>query len=230
MPLPAREEGAKFFEKVEKTDGCWYWLGALSPNRQGVFRQNSGKTIPAHRWTYIRFIGPVPPKIRVLNSCGVSHCVNPRHLFLGTPENMLKRKSSPGSNGCIEWAGHTLRGGYGVVGIAGKNMLVHRLAYELVHGPIDPAICVLHRCDNPRCINADHLFLGTKTDNNADRTAKDRQARGERLPVARFTECDVLSMRALHATGKTVAAIARLFNAPHNTIRSIIIRRTWKHI
>jgi len=75
---------------------------------------------------------------------------------------------------CIEWAGNRLKAGYGRRKINGKHYLAHRLVWEVVNGEIPPGLCVLHRCDNPPCVNIDHLFLGTLKDNADDMLIKRR--------------------------------------------------------
>lgn len=75
---------------------------------------------------------------------------------------------------CHVWTGHT-RGGYGRIKIGGGlNLTAHRVAWELANGNIPQGLCVLHRCDNRKCVSADHLFLGTPADNNWDKSAKGR--------------------------------------------------------
>lgn len=81
---------------------------------------------------------------------------------------------------CILWQKCRNRKGYGQVRRNGKTYLAHRWAWEQVNGPIPDGLCVLHHCDNPPCVNQEHLFLGTATDNNADRDQKGR-ARGGRV-------------------------------------------------
>jgi len=79
--------------------------------------------------------------------------------------------------GCILWDGNTNRDGYGVIGSGtrkGRMLLAHRVAYELLVGLIPAGLLVLHRCDNPPCINPVHLFLGTQAVNIADMVAKGR--------------------------------------------------------
>lgn len=77
------------------------------------------------------------------------------------------------------------RAGYGRLRIAGRWDLAHRVAYILRSGPIADGLCVLHRCDNPCCVNPKHLFVGTKTDNALDRDRKNRQAKGDRHGMRR---------------------------------------------
>lgn len=71
---------------------------------------------------------------------------------------------------CIEWPGKRHRNGYGQLG----RKTAHRVAYECAHGPIPDGLHVLHRCDNPPCINPEHLFLGTHHDNMIDSMLKGR--------------------------------------------------------
>lgn len=80
--------------------------------------------------------------------------------------------------GCIEWQGQRTHKGYGILKVWKENVLIrdlaHRVKWKLKYGYIPGSICVLHKCDNPSCINLRHLFLGTKGDNNSDRHNKGR--------------------------------------------------------
>jgi hypothetical protein len=75
---------------------------------------------------------------------------------------------------CILWAKSRSSKGYGAAYYEGRQIGAHRLAWILAHGPIPPGMNVCHRCDNPPCVNVDHLFLGTPGDNNRDTVAKGR--------------------------------------------------------
>jgi hypothetical protein len=85
-------------------------------------------------------------------------------------------KNFPHPNGCVEWSGVKNRDGYGI--LSGKRFcssrLAHRNSFTLHVGPIPDGALVCHKCDNPSCINPDHLFLGTVRDNNVDRANKGR--------------------------------------------------------
>lgn len=78
------------------------------------------------------------------------------------------------NTGCWNWLLGKDDSGYGLLRINNKNVRAHRLFWEEMVGPIPPGLCVLHKCDNPPCVNPAHLFLGTKGDNNTDRHRKGR--------------------------------------------------------
>jgi len=78
------------------------------------------------------------------------------------------------SGGCHEWAGFREKNGYGRTRYQGQNMLAHRFAWTVHHGPIPAGKLVCHKCDNPPCCNPDHLFLGSHKANTRDAMAKGR--------------------------------------------------------
>lgn len=86
----------------------------------------------------------------------------------------LVAKTKATASGCVEWIGARNADGYGLTRTEGKQRLAHRVSYERSNGVIPDGLCVLHRCDNPPCLNPDHLFVGTRGDNAKDCTAKGR--------------------------------------------------------
>jgi hypothetical protein len=86
----------------------------------------------------------------------------------------LNQLSVSSSNGCVEFSGQRNKKGYGKIKFFRRDVRAHRLAYELKFGPIPEGLYVLHRCDNPPCINVNHLFLGTARANAVDRMLKGR--------------------------------------------------------
>lgn len=150
-------------------------------------------------------------------------------------------KCEPRESGCIEWTGGTNHDGYGEVWAGRTKWRAHRLAWTLAHGAIPPGLSVLHSCDNPRCANAKHMFLGTQADNMADCAAKGRSAkpkaafieaakrdkRGALNPKAKLTPEQVLYVRASAHPGRQLAA--ELGVTPTN-IRLIRSGKTWSNV
>src|SRR5687768_2088481 len=121
-------------------------------------------------------------------------------------------KRSP--NECWNWVAAREHFGYGRVRFAHTHLLAHRVSWELTFGLIPHGQFVLHRCDNPSCVNPAHLFLGSTADNVTDRNRKNRQARqkGEKNGGSKLTIAQIQEIRARHAQGNiTVLALAKEF-------------------
>lgn len=132
--------------------------------------------------------------------------------------------------GCWEWQGYRDPVGYGRI----CRTLMHRHAWKLAHGDIPVGLCVLHRCDNPPCVNVDHLFLGTQADNLRDMTAKGRRRHGhpvgEQSCLAKLTAEQVLAIRARAATGERQAHLAREYGITRQGVYRIVRRLCWRHL
>jgi len=103
-----------------------------------------------------------------------------------------------GPNDCWTWTAWKHRKGYGYVRVKGRLLRAHRVAYELAIGPIPKGIRVLLRCDNPACVNPNHLFLGSHDDNVRDRVSKNRSAFGERNGRAKLTQSQAEEIRRVY--------------------------------
>lgn len=148
-------------------------------------------------------------------------------------EERLRSKSRVLENGCIEYLGKTLqRSGHVHIGYQRKPVLVHRLVWSLANGPIPDGLVVRHSCDNPPCINIDHLLLGTVADNNRDRDERGRHValRGEDNGHHRWTAEQVLEIRRLCAAGVDQREIARRYNTKQGVISNIHRRKVWAHL
>jgi len=152
-------------------------------------------------------------------------------MKLSLEERLRKHIVFSTKTSCWEWTRHITKWGYGVVKVEGKAQLAHRISYLVFKG--DPiGMCVLHTCDNPKCINPDHLFLGTNSDNVKDKVSKNRQSKigeypGERHHSAKLTNKDVLFIRE-----KTLSQtkLARMFETTQPNISLIQNRVNWTHI
>ncbi|MDG1950134.1 MAG: HNH endonuclease [bacterium] len=111
-------------------------------------------------------------------------------------------------------------------------LLAHRAAWELESGPIPDGLHCCHHCDNPPCVNVNHLFLGTDADNMADKEAKGRgnQAKGSAHVRAKLTEEDIPGIRSLLAMGASHTYLARIYGVGHTTIGSINTGKAWSHV
>ena len=129
--------------------------------------------------------------------------------------------------GCWEWAG-TKRGGYGMLSHGNKTVSAHRVAYAAYHGPIPAGMVVRHTCDNPSCINPDHLCHGTQQDNVMDREARGRRdVKGEQIGTAKLTEADVL---AIKASTNSASELAHEYGVHKTNIWAIRSGKSWRHL
>lgn len=147
-------------------------------------------------------------------------------------ERLWGRIDKTATSGCWLYLGNRSDKGHGVVRHRDKMRGAHRVAWELVNGPIPDGMCVCHHCDNPPCVNPAHLFLGTLADNNRDRATKGRSAdmRGERSHRARLTTAQAQDIRRRRLAGETITALAREFNIHHGTVSRIAKAQTWSHL
>ena len=130
---------------------------------------------------------------------------------------------------CLVWTADTV-GGYGRIVIDHKKKLAHRVSYELFKGTIPKGMCVLHACDNPSCVNHEHLWLGTMADNMKDRDNKGRLfvRRFENHNMAKLNWDKVREIRKLHKTGEySLRDLATTFSVDKTNISSIINNKTW---
>ena len=152
-------------------------------------------------------------------------------------ENVMKgRKPKPfvwvyDENGCKVSTSHKTDKGYIRMRIDGKNYRLHRLVYASVHGPIPEGLVVRHTCDNPGCINIDHLLIGTHQDNVRDRVerGRGRNARGESHGKAKLTKSEAYYVK-FFSSDKTASELAERFDVDVSAVRQIRNSGTWKHL
>lgn len=146
-------------------------------------------------------------------------------------ERLYARRNIVGE--CWNWTGSCIKSGYGQIWVNGKMPLVTRVSWEMHRGPIPDGLFVCHKCDNPKCFNPDHLFLGTAKDNSDD---KHKKGRANNPAKARFGEQHGMSKLTLDAvreirsrTSKPIH-LAEKFGVSERCIEDVLIRKTWKHV
>lgn len=134
---------------------------------------------------------------------------------------------------CWLWTGIPDGHGYGQLKYGRnpqRNLKAHRISYEIHFGEITNGLSVLHRCDNPPCVNPAHLFLGTPSDNMQDASAKFRFPCGEDSHYSKLTETDVRQIWSRCLAGDTLSTIAADFGVSVGAVYYIKERKTWKHL
>jgi hypothetical protein len=134
--------------------------------------------------------------------------------------------------GCWIWTGEKGGKGYGRMQINGRYQMAHRLSYEIYVGQIPDGHIVCHTCDNPACVNPDHLWPGTDKSNSDDKIRKGRwrgleRRPGQELSYAKLNDADIYAIRA---DGRSYAAIGRAYGVGTSHIRDIKLRTTWSHL
>lgn len=199
--------------------------------------------------------------VRICQHCGgeFSTCHPGRAKFCGQPcyfeasrlrnparTRFLSMVEVAGDDECWLWKGKPLQTGYGQFWLNGKNVTAHRASYTLLKGVIPDGMLVLHRCDNPQCVNPRHLFPGTHADNMVDKVSKGRGnsptggrhgsktmphrvPRGEaKAAQAKLTNEAVLDARAQVAAGALQRDVAARLNVSPSLISRVVRGQRWQ--
>lgn len=137
------------------------------------------------------------------------------------------------NTGCWLWTASTAGKGYGQFRIPGtrKNIYAHRLSFELFKGALPKGAHIMHSCDTPRCVNPDHLSIGSPLENARDMRDKDRHLNGERNAKAKLTQEQVLAIKTLLAhSGLSQKTIAGLFGIKQMEVSRIKRGERWAHV
>jgi len=154
-----------------------------------------------------------------------------------TPESFWRRVLVGEPESCWEWVGAKNSTGYGSVSWNGRIHVAHRVAawlaglvpvLEAPKDPLEPGF-VLHKCDNRKCCNPEHFFIGTHSDNQLDAYAKSRrsQPKGERHVNSKLTNAQAMDIRAAYAKGARQVDLAEQFGVSQVAISLIIRNKTY---
>ena len=138
------------------------------------------------------------------------------------------------ATGCVEWVGCTNKDGYGSTTLFGRYIGTHRAAWLVAFSSIPDRMSVLHQCDNRRCMNINHLFLGTQNDNMKDCASKGRivvkPRRGSASTSAKIVESDVVAIREGLLSGRSGYSIAYEYGISEATVSNIKHGKRWAHV
>jgi len=205
-PLPKKTWEQCFWTKVNKTDNCWLWTGAVDRRGYASFKVGNIVTDPG-RFLHEQLHGVIPDGLVLYRTCKIRCCVNPAHLTIGDrtkPLTDFKERffgrinhngpvpiKQPQLGACWIWTGRITPYGYGAFYFEGKDRPAHRVSWIIHNGAIASGeIDVCHKCDVAACVRPDHLFLGTAFQNIMDCAAKGRaiHPRGEQAGKAKLSE------------------------------------------
>ena len=142
-------------------------------------------------------------------------------------DKILNKLEYNPENNCWEWIGCLNSKGYGQISVNNKDLLVHRIIYEYIHGPTTKEKpFVLHQCDNRRCCNPTHLYSGTHQNNQQDRVKRNPKswAKGEKQHLSKLTIEQVLEIRE---SDERLVVLGKRFNVHPGTISDVRKRKSW---
>lgn len=225
MGKPLRDlTGGKFgrwtvIKRVDRPDGCTqtgaYWLCLCECGTERIKR---GAEI-----------------VRNGGSCGCLRSdvskVNMKAMQLerhGTIEERFFSRFKASDSGCWLWTAHCDKDGYGLLPGNHESIRAHRFSFIHHIGPIGDGLVVCHKCDNPACVNPDHLFAGTTKDNCRDMLSKGRDMIvGSKNNKAKLSEVDVAN---IIESKLSYHSLADKFGVSKSTIENIKKRKSWRHV
>jgi len=163
----------------------------------------------------------------------------PKRRVSQYPALWLATHYENGPGGCMNWTRHTNQQGYGKMRIGSRRdgtskvVFAHRLSASVWKGfDLNSKLRVLHKCDNPLCINPDHLFIGTQADNMADckRKGRIRAPKGEKAGNSKLMPDQIVEIRSACADGAIQRVLAKQYGVSQSLVSKIMLRKIWAHI
>lgn len=170
----------------------------------------------------------------------------PKRIEISIEEHFWSKVDKlSGADACWLWQAYCKKNGYGIFYIDRWPSYAHRVAWGFHYGEIPKGQMVLHRCDNPPCVNPAHLFLGTQVENLLDMRNKGRSAKGDKssrrkhpksygvgetASWSKLKNNEVLEIRKQYERGETQAHLAQQYGVSSRTIGSIVYGKNWKHL
>jgi len=137
-------------------------------------------------------------------------------------------------SGCWEWQLSTYVKGYGQLSVQGDKWLAHRYSFFIFVGEIPKGLCVCHTCDNPSCVNPEHLWLGTYKENTEDMIKKGRHSfylnkTGERHPFSKITDREAIEICNLVNLGNSHISVANMFGLSRTHVSQMVFGKKRKN-
>lgn len=163
----------RFLGKIEFAGECWLWAGAITKRTGHAQFWHGGRLVSGHRFAYEALVEPIEHGLQLRSICGARHCVNPDHWEpgpgshrpRGTAERFWEKVQK--TDTCWLWTAAADGYGYGRLTTNGSTRApgAHRVAYELMVGPIPDGLTIDHLCRVKLCVNPAHLEVVTRAEN-----------------------------------------------------------------
>jgi hypothetical protein len=219
----------RFRLHIEIHNGCWIWSGTINKGLLPLFHyicpDGRRVSISARRYSLDNCGKGIQDEANEIhNICGNLSCVNPEHLQEQTPYIRFWNLVDTGdNNSCWNWLGSKTKEGYG--NFSGTK--AHRVSYKWKYGAIPNGLDILHKCDNPSCVNPSHLVTGTHQDNMRDMVNKGRSKRGEDCAKSKLSLEQVNEIKVRIEQGERDYEICKIYNVSPTAISGIRHKKTW---